>query len=222
MDSNESERKLSDGQLELVEKYHCLNRYARKGQILFVGSSLMEYFPLNELAMSFGITKTLYNRGIGGFTTADLIEAADACIFELEPSVIFINIGTNDIGSHDYTQQKLLDNYRRILCMIKEKLPDTKVYVMAYYPVNAENDFGMPKEEKESMFKTRTNSTILKTNIAVKKLAEELGYTFINVNYGLTDDRGNLKREYTLEGIHMNPHAYAVVLKNLERILASL
>ena len=56
-------------------------------------------------------------------------------------------------------------------------------------------------------------------NGAVKALAEELGYTFIDVNDGLTDSEGRLKKEYTVDGIHMYADGYRVVLKNLEPYL---
>ena len=32
-----------------VKRYRHLNKYAKKGQILFTGSSLMEQFPINEI-----------------------------------------------------------------------------------------------------------------------------------------------------------------------------
>ena len=60
-------------QMVKVEKYRVLNTMVKEGQILFTGSSLMEQFPINELQMDFGIKEIIYNRGIGGFTTADML-----------------------------------------------------------------------------------------------------------------------------------------------------
>ena len=51
----------------MVEKYRQLNESAKKGQILFVGSSLMEHFPINEILMSRGLSTVIYNRGISGY-----------------------------------------------------------------------------------------------------------------------------------------------------------
>ena len=34
---------------EKLESYRQLNRLAKKGQVVFTGSSLMEQFPLNEM-----------------------------------------------------------------------------------------------------------------------------------------------------------------------------
>ncbi len=71
------------------------NKTAKKGQIVFVGSSLMEIFPIEKMQKSLGLDKVIYNRGIRATTTADLLKSIDICIFDLEPSKIFINIGTN-------------------------------------------------------------------------------------------------------------------------------
>ena len=202
-------------QTETVQKYHILNGYATKNEVLFVGSSLMEHFPLNELAQSMGINIVMYNRGISGYKIEDLVKAKEECIFELQPRKIFINIGTNDVGDHSYVQEKLIEEYKNLLIEIKNRLPKASIYVMAYYPVNAKEDFGLPAEIHERMFKTRTNEALLEVNKAIEKMAGELHLPFINVNNGLVDGEGNLKKEYSTDGIHMYPNGYQNILTNL-------
>ncbi|BCJ94873.1 hypothetical protein acsn021_24420 [Anaerocolumna cellulosilytica] len=50
-------------------------------------------------------------------------------------------------------------------------------------------------------------------------MALKLGLNFINVDEGLTDEEGDLKKEFTVEGVHMWSNAYAVVLKNMKKYL---
>ena len=50
-------------------------------------------------------------------------------------------------------------------------------------------------------------------------IAEKYGFTYIDVNNGLTDETGNLKREFCKDGIHMYADAYDVVYRNLEKYL---
>lgn len=64
----------------------------------------------------------------------------------MEPSKIFINIGTNDIG-FEIPEEEFLNNYDQILSQIESKLPQTQVYVMRYYPINTV-DFGQDSDEK--------------------------------------------------------------------------
>ncbi|WNS44062.1 GDSL-type esterase/lipase family protein [Paenibacillus sp. MMS20-IR301] len=207
---------------EKVKKYSILNSLAVKGQTVMAGSSLMEFFPVNELQQSLARQTVIYNRGIAGYVTRELLSTMEECIFELEPSKLFINIGTNDIASADgeYQPLRLLENYNEILTRIGARLPGCKVYVMAYYPVNAKADFsGIDQAMKAGMFSTRTNAALLAANAEVEKLAERHGYPFINVNEGLTDGEGNLKEAYTMDGVHMYASGYAVVLNNLKAYL---
>ena len=210
-----------DEKREKVRKYGILNRLARKGQTVLVGSSLMEFFTIHELLQTLGRPQPcIYNRGIAGYVTAELLESMDTCIFELEPSRIFINIGTNDISAPDYRLERLLANYDEILSRIGERLPDCRVYVMAYYPVNAQAEFPfVSRASMEEVFQRRTNEAIREANQAIERLAAKHRYTFIDVNDGLTDADGNLKAEYAIDGIHMFANGYAVVLNNLRKYL---
>jgi len=114
-----------------VESYRHLNRFIRPHQILFAGSSLMEQFPIYELMLDQQLPYTIYNRGIGGTTTFELMENMDACIYDLQPDYIYINIGTNDLNLPDYTEEGLIERYRTILKGIREHLPEAKIFMMA-------------------------------------------------------------------------------------------
>lgn len=205
-------------QEEKLERYRVLNRNVQKGRILFTGSSLMEQFPINELLMTNGMSQVIYNRGIGGFTTGDMLQHMEEMVFGTEPSKIFINIGTNDIGSPDYKLEALLEKYEKIISLMKERLPEAEIYMMAYYPVN-ETDKVFDDEWGKTAFATRTNENIAIANEAVEKLAAKMGCHFINVNQGLTDERGKLKKEFTVEGIHMYANGYQAVLNNMKNYL---
>lgn len=206
-------------QQERVSKLAILNENVKKGEILFTGSSLMEQFPIEELLMTNNMDFTIYNRSVGGFTTTDMMEHMEEMVFGTEPSKIFINIGSNDIGAMDYSRETLLRNYEMILQQIKVRLPDSKVYVMAYYPVNEvdkvpEGDWG------KYLFVNRTNENITAVNNDVEELARKMGYQFINVNEGLVDELGKLKKEFTVEGIHMYANAYRIILKNMMQYIS--
>ena len=203
---------------EIRAKYAQQNQTAKKGQIVFVGSSLMEIFPIETMQENLHLDKVIYNRGIRATTTAELLQAMDLCIFDLAPSKIFINIGTNDVG-FGVPEDVFLTNYEEILRQIKEKLPDTKVYVMAYYPVNPAADFGEPEAEHTSLFARRNNEILEEASAKVAGLAEKYHFSFINVNAGLADADGNLRKELTFDGAHMFPAGYEIVLENMKPYL---
>ena len=205
-------------QQDKLERFRILNQNVKKGEILFTGSSLMEQFPVNELLMTNGMDQVVYNRGIGGFTTTDMLEYMEEMVFGTEPSRIFINIGTNDIGSPEYQLEALLERYEEIIVRIQERLPEAEINMMAYYPVN-ETDKIPEGEWGKTAFVTRTNENLNIANAAIENLAAKKGCRFINVNEGLADERGKLKKEYTIEGIHMYANGYQVVLQNLKKYL---
>ena len=200
------------------ENYARQNRTAEKGQIVFVGSSLMEIFPIEKMQQGLGLDKVIYNRGVRATTTAELLAAMDVCVFDLAPSKVFINIGTNDVG-FGVPEAEFLANYDEILRQIKEKLPGTQVYVMAYYPVNPVADFGESEAEHESLFARRNNEILKAASEKVAQLAQKHGYEFINVNAGLADADGNLRPELTFDGGHMLPAGYKIVLENMKKYL---
>ena len=138
----------------------------------------------------------------------------DESIFDLEPKKVFINIGTNDISRPEYKRERLMSQYRKILLQIQARLPETKIYVMSYYPVNRELP-GADPEAVKAQFGARTNAELKEVNAEVEKMAEELNCTYINVFDCLLDEKGNLKAEYTIEGMHMYANGYAVVLEKL-------
>ena len=193
------------------------NAYIQKGQTLFTGSSLMEMFPITEFCLNEGLP-IAYNRGIGGYTTDDFLVAVDVMLLAPEPARLFINIGTNDISpmpdGGDWFEH-LTANYRKICEIIRDRLPETEVYMMAYYPVNSE----APDARNNPVMRVRTNANIDRANAMVKSLAAEFGFRYIDVNDGLKDASGSLRIEHTRDGIHFDALGYRTVFERLRKYL---
>ena len=81
------------GKIDRVMRFRYLNGFVKPGQILFAGSSLMEQFPIQEFVADFDLPLTIYNRGVGGFTTSEMLACMQDCVYALRPAYIFINIG---------------------------------------------------------------------------------------------------------------------------------
>ena len=197
---------------QMVRDFHVRNQNAVKGQIVFTGSSLMEMFPIEEWVKELGQDAPIvYNRGVGGYRTTDLLPILDACVFELEPRKVFINIGTNDLSDPDIPIEKVMEQYDRIIAQIEEKLPGVMIYMMAYYPINYE----AATEEMKPCLLIRTNEKIRAANEQVEKLAAKHGQKYINVNAPLMDEQGRLKAEYTIEGMHIKPEGYRAIFDDV-------
>lgn len=205
---------------EKLESYRQLNRLAKKGQVVFTGSSLMEQFPLNEMLQGEALPYRVYNRGMSGFVAPQLLQVLDVCVYELAPAHVFLNIGTNDMSRPDYRQEALLACYRRILEEILSHVPGVKLHLLAYYPVNPDLE-GQEGWAAEAL-RYRTNQVLREANQGVEALAREMGAEYLDLNAPLLDSQGRLRAQYTKEGIHLYPAGYQAVLGELLPVLRSL
>lgn len=201
---------MSDKEMKLC-RYREENKTALPGQVVFAGSSLMEMFPIGKLLSEHHDHTVIYNRGIGGFVSRELLEAIDVCILDLKPARLFINIGTNDLSDSSILIPQLMENYDRIITAVENSLPQTEIYLMAYYPVNYEAS----AEHMKECLRIRNNEKIAAANAEVKKLAEKHGQKYIDVNTNLKDDQGRLRAEYTIEGMHINEDGYRSIYPEL-------
>ena len=173
----------------------------------------MEMFPIEKLLKEHNDPTVIYNRGIGGFITDELMQVLDVCVTDLSPSKVFINIGTNDLSWESIPISQMIAHYDEILTTIEEKVPGVKIYLMAYYPVNYE----AATEQMKECLKIRTNEKIALANEEVKKLAARHNQSYIDVNHNLKDDKGRLKAEYTIEGMHIKEEGYRAIYEDVMR-----
>ncbi|MGN0597576.1 MAG: GDSL-type esterase/lipase family protein [Ruminiclostridium sp.] len=201
---------MNDKEIKL-ENYRKENKTAVKGETVLTGSSLMEMFPVNKFLDETGNNRIVYNRAIGGYISDELLAALDTCVLELKPRRVFINIGTNDLSDSRIPMERLMGNYDKILTIIEENVPGVEIYLMAYYPVNYE----AAAENMKECLKVRSNEKIILANKEVEKLAAKHKQHYIDINDNLKDDKGRLKAEYTIEGLHINETGYRAIFPQL-------
>jgi len=211
---------MTGDQIMKIKNFRYLNQIALKGKILFTGSSLMEMFPVCEIAKSNGIDKVIYNRGVGGLNTDEFLENIDTLLLDLEPSVLFINIGTNDITKERFGDEwlnHLTDNLRKIIGVTKSRLPKTQIYLMAFFPANLH----LPWQTEESIqwMKLRTPENLALCNNRLKEIAADYGCSYLDCNAELTDENGEQKSEFAIDGVHMYANGYLKVFKEVEPYL---
>ena len=79
--------------------------------------------------------------------------------------------------------------------------------MMAYYPIN----YDAATEEMKPCLLIRTNDKIAQANEAVRILAKAHHAHYIDINAPLKDELGNLKAEYTIEGMHIKEQGYRAI-----------
>ena len=65
-------------------------------------------------------------------------------------------------------------------------------------------------------------SLLLLTHLCEHYLAKQFGAQFLDLNEPLRDELGELKAEYTIEGIHMHANGYKPILDQLWPLLEKL
>ena len=197
-------------QEKIQTKYRELNQIAViEPDIIFIGDSIVEYFPLQELL---GTTKTIVNRGIRGYQTGLLLDNLDAHLYGDAVDQIVLLIGTNDIGK-DIPMSQTLTNLESVIQTISRDYPLSQIKLVSILPVNEGEDF------KQTVY-IRTNEKIKACNQAYQDLASAyMQVEFVPVFENLLDQEGQLKADYTTDGLHLSVAGYQALSSTLKKYI---
>lgn len=173
--------------------------------IVFLGDSLTDGGEFSEL---FGM-ECIKNRGIRSDDIPGVEKRLDP-ILSGNPKKIFLLIGINDI-SHGTSVNKLAQQYEKLVKKIAAQSPGTKLYLQSVLPVN--NFF---KRYKSLQGK---ETAITELNERIKSIARSYGATWVDLRPALADESGNLKIEYTNDGLHLNGQGYQAWCKTIENLV---
>jgi lysophospholipase L1-like esterase len=172
---------------------------SRPGEVVFAGDSLIASGPWPEFYSA------IHTRGIGGETTSGLLKRLDE-ITEDRPRKVVLLIGANDLAAA-VTPARVIANYRAILERIRAESPATEAVVISVLPVNRTIPGGP----------NYTNSRVQEVNRRLKDLVAEFPKArFVDVTDLLTDAAGNLRPEYTFDGLHLRTEGYLALRERLE------
>lgn len=194
------------------ENYSLLNNeFALSNQTVLLGDSITDFFNYYELFYDFAKSsgQAVYNRGISGDTTNRLLERLNENVLCIKPKNLVLLIGTNDIG-RGFPLEMTLENLDAIINATKEACPDINFVLQAVYPIN---------RPMRDAFEKRSNEKILAMNKELIKLSEKYGCVWLDLTDKLSDETGNLKNEFTYDGLHLNAKAYKIVAKNIIPLL---
>ena len=197
-------------QEKIQTKYRELNQISvLEPDIIFIGDSIVEYYPLQEL---FGTEKTIVNRGIRGYQTRLLLENLDAHLYGDAVDQIVLLIGTNDIGK-DVPMNDALDNLERVIQSIVRDYPLSQIKLLSILPVNEGEKY------KQTVY-IRTNEKIREWNQAYEALASAyMQVDFVPIYDSLTDSEGQLQSVYTTDGLHLSVAGYQALSEALKGVL---
>lgn len=177
------------------QSYSMQNANAAKGQIVFIGDSIIDLYVLDDHYADLDIA--CYNRGISGDTTQGVLDRLQVSIFDIQPAVVVLMIGTNDINGGAETNA-ILRRYEKIIDEIYAALPNVKLYCMSVIPQNDD------LEAYSVVQIADTTQRILAVNAGIQHLAQDKGAIFLDVFYLLADEEDHLIKAYSDDGLHLN------------------
>ncbi|MDO4635517.1 MAG: GDSL-type esterase/lipase family protein [Streptococcus sp.] len=195
---------LKINQLALWEKYRQLNTTANSGEIVFVGDSITEFNPIEELIES---SLKIYNRGIRGITSLQLLDHLEEQILGLKPKIIFLMIGVNDLKTRE--PQLVFETILTIIKQVKKNLPQSKIYLQSILPIN-----------ESSRFIRNKNRRSTKSVLILNKLLSEIDNVYwLDLHSLLRDSNNELPERYTTDGVHLTIDAYRIISQKFQEII---
>ena len=197
-------------QEKIQTKYRELNQISViEPDIIFIGDSIIEYYPLQELL---GTSKTIVNRGIRGYQTGLLRENLDVHLYGDAVDQIVLLIGANDIGK-DVPMNEALNNLESVIQTISRDYPLSQIKLVSILPVH------QGEEYKQTVY-IRTNEKINAWNQAYQDLASAyMQVEFVPVFENLLDQEGQLKADYTTDGLHLSVAGYQALSNTLKKYI---
>jgi lysophospholipase L1-like esterase len=173
---------------------------SNEDRVVFMGDSITEGWHFDGPEGSFP-GKPYINRGISGQTSPQMLVRFRQDVVELQPKVVVILAGTNDIAGNtgpmtlDQTEDNIAsmadlataNHIRVVLCSV---LP---AFDFGWHP-------GLDPAPK-----------IVALNTWIKSYAAEKGYVYVDYHSAMKDPRDGLPATLSKDGVHPLPAGYAVM-----------
>lgn len=183
----------------------------KRENVVFIGDSITYFYDLEKYYKSLPVI----NSGIGGYRTDDVYNTLREKLYVYNPTKVFLLVGTNDFldgKNNEYIVNKIED----IVDTIHDNRPNAKIYLESIYPINNTDN----KKIDKKMVNNRDNNRIKEINKELKEYCkEEELCTYIDMYNELVDGDGNLRLEYTTEGLHISDKGYEVVTEKLMKYI---
>ena len=176
-------------------------------RVVFMGNSITEGWI--QMRPEFFNNRDYINRGFGGQTTPQMLLRFREDVINLNPSVVIILAGTNDIaGNSGYISlESIIDNIKSMSEIANAN--GIKVIISSILPaIDYPWKPGLDPAPK-----------IIIINKALKAFSEENNFIYLDYYAAMADDKGGLKvPEYTTANdlVHPNKKGYLVMEKLAE------
>lgn len=181
-------------------------------RVVFMGNSITDMWDDSDA--SFFQENPYINRGISGQTTPQMLVRFRADVIQLNPDVVVILAGTNDIaGNTGRATLGMIENNLASMAELAET-HNIEVVLCSVLPV-----YRYPWSPR-----IKPAEKIVQLNQWMKQYAQKNGYTYCDYYSALVNDKGGMREAYSNDGVHPTPAGYEVmepiVKEAIQRALA--
>ena len=197
-----------------LERYQEANakltpQESAENRVIFYGNSITDSWASLFPEMFPG--KHYLGRGISGQTTPQMLVRFPQDVIRLEPDVVVILAGTNDIAGNTgpSTQTMIEDN---IVSMVDLALANSiSVVLCSVLPVS------------DYPWKPGLNPgpKIVELNAWMRQLAQNEGLVYVDYHSEMVNDSLGLARELTYDGVHPNHAGYQVMARLVDPAIST-
>ena len=189
-----------------------------ENRIVFMGDSITDSWDDPKYG-GFFPGKPYVNRGISGQTTPQMLIRFRPDVIALQPKVVVILAGTNDIAGNTgpMTLQAIEDNLTSMFDLAHANR--IRVVFSSVLPIS---DYEKNKDGQQIIrTKQRPPEQIVALNDWMKQYATMHGGIYLDYFSAMVDDKGFLKEELSEDGLHPNQKGYDVMAPLAEQAITA-
>jgi len=182
-----------------MSRHEAINKRTQEGNIdlVFLGDSITQGWNDNAVWKKHFAPRHAANMGIGGDRTQHVLWRLDhGNIDGIKPKLAVLMIGTNNSNGTDNTAEEIADGIKAIVARLREKLPETKVLVLAIFPRGEKPN---PQREKNA-----------KASQLASEVADDKMVFYLDIGPKFLTEDGTLTKEIMPDYLHLSEKGYQI------------
>jgi lysophospholipase L1-like esterase len=174
---------------------------AGENRVVFFGDSITDIWKLADYFPG----KPYINRGIGGQTTPQMLVRFRQDVIDLQPKVVSILAGTNDIAGNTGPMRN--EDIEANLASMTELARQHGIHLVLASLLPVHNY----TEKSKDFFAQRPQARILELNQWIKDYCAKNNIVYLDYFSALVDDHGMMKKDLADDGLHPNAAGFKVM-----------
>lgn len=179
--------------------------------LIYVGDSITHGFENagKDMWAKYYAPRKAVNMGFGGDRTQHVLWRFDhGEIDGISPKLAILMIGTNNSNGNDNTAEEIADGIKAICADIREKLPKTKILMLAIFP---RGEGPSPQREKNAA-----------ASLMASQIADGKHIFYLDINDKFLTADGTLPKDVMPDLLHPNEKGYQIWAEAIEPTVKNL